>query len=162
MQPWPHWSDPTAAPLPPTAVPPHPNRPVPAEALALLRAGNVRFALGSVRPRPLTGNDLRPYAVVVGCLDARVPVETVFGQDMGAICVVRSAGHVLDQAILGSVEFAVTELKVSLVVVLGHQDCRAITAAIEAVRTGHRPIGARRFLIDEITPAVMQADGNLD
>lgn len=91
---------------------------------------------------------------MVGCLDARVPVEAVFGQGAGALCVVRSAGHVLDRAVVASVEFAVTDLKVPLVVVLGHDDCRAIAAAVEAVRTGRRPTGARQYLIEKITPAV--------
>jgi carbonic anhydrase len=90
-----------------------------------------------------------------------VPVEAVFGQGVGAICVVRSAGHVLDRAVMGSVEFAVTDLQVSLVFVLGHDDCRAVAAAAEAVRTGRRPAGARRFLIDQIAPA-MPAAGSVD
>jgi carbonic anhydrase len=105
--------------------------------------------------------DLRPYAVVVGCIDARVPVEAVFGQGAGAICVVRTAGHVLDRAVLGSVEFAVTDLQVAVVVVLGHDDCRAVAAADEAVRTGRRPAGARQFLIDQIAPAIPDA-GSVD
>jgi carbonic anhydrase len=117
--------------------------------------GNSRFAVGTVHHG--AGAGLLPYAVVVGCLDPRVPVEAVFGQGVGAICVVRSAGHVLDRAVAASVEFAVTDLDVSLVVVLGHDDCRAIGAAVEAVRTGRRPVGARQYLIDEITPAVLDA-----
>lgn len=131
----------------------------PVEALARLRAGNFRFALSSSRPGRVPAGDgqLRPYAVIVGCIDARVPVEAVFEQGVGAICVVRSAGHTLDRAMLGSIDFAVTELKVSLVVVLGHQDCRAVAAAVEAVRTGCRPIGPRGFLVEEIIPAVREA-----
>ena len=139
------------------------GRPDPVEALARLRAGNARFASGtSPAGGALNGGvALPPYAVVVGCIDARVPVEAVFGQGVGAICVVRSAGHVLDRAVLGSVEFAVTDLQVSLVVVLGHDDCRAVAAADEAVRTGRRPAGARQFLIDQIAPA-MPAAGSVD
>ncbi|MFC3736630.1 carbonic anhydrase [Paractinoplanes deccanensis] len=141
----------------------HLDRPTPVEALARLRAGNARFASGAGHPGavPRGGAHRGPFAVVVGCIDARVPVETVFGQRAGAICVVRSAGHVLDRAVLGSVEFAVTDLQVSLVVVLGHDDCRAVAAAREAVRTGRRPAGARQYLIDQIVPAV-PAGGSLD
>jgi carbonic anhydrase len=135
------------------------GRPDPVEALARLRAGNFRFALSGKRPGrvPAIDGQLLPYAVVVGCIDARVPIETVFEQGVGAICVVRSAGHALDRAMVGSIDFAVTELKVSLVVVLGHQDCRAVAAALDAVRTGRRPIGPRGFLVEEIIPAVQEA-----
>ncbi|MEJ3746430.1 carbonic anhydrase [Actinomycetes bacterium KLBMP 9797] len=162
MLPSPLFPDPTSPAIPQRVIP-YPVGPV--EALASLRTGNVRFAQGSARPGRNTAGDLRPYAVVVGCLDARVPVETVFDQSAGAICVVRSAGHVLDRAMFASVEFAVTELKVPLVLVLGHEDCRAVAATVEAVRTGRRPAGARGFLVDEIAPAVLDtgpADANLD
>lgn len=157
------FSDPTAAPIPSQRLSRYLDRPDPVEALARLRAGNVQFTLGTWRPGGVLngGVDLRPYAVVVGCIDARVPVEAVFGQGVGAICVVRSAGHVLDQAVMGSVEFAVTDLQVSLVVVLGHDDCRAVAAADEAVRTGRRPVGARGFLIDQIAPSIPAA-GSVD
>lgn len=157
------FSDPTSAPIPSQQVSRDLGRPDPVVALARLRAGNVRFTMGTWRPGGLLngGVDLRPYAVVVGCIDARVPVEAVFGQGVGAICVVRSAGHVLDRAVMGSVEFAVTDLQVSLVVVLGHDDCRAVAAAADAVRTGQRPAGARQFLIDQIAPAMPTA-GSVD
>jgi carbonic anhydrase len=157
------FSDPTS---PPSSQPVIPYPVGPVQALTCLRAGNARFTTGSSRPgRTTARHHLGPYAVVVGCLDPRVPVETVFDQGAGAICVVRSAGHVLDRAIFGSVEFAVTELKVPLVVVLGHEDCRAVAGTIEAVRTGRRPAGARGYLIEEITPAVVDAgsaDATLD
>ncbi|WP_285549854.1 carbonic anhydrase [Actinoplanes regularis] len=167
MEPGRLFSDPTAAPIPSQRVAWFLDRPDPVEALARLRAGNARFTSGTPDPgdAPRGGADSRPFAVVVGCIDARVPVEAVFGQGVGAICVVRSAGHVLDRAVTGSVEFAVTDLRVSLVVVLGHDDCRAVAAADEAVRTGRRPAGARRFLIDQIAPAIPtagSADHSLD
>ena len=157
------FSDPTAAPIPPQQVARYRGRPDPVEALARLRAGNVRFTLGTSHSGGALdgGVNPQPYAVVVGCIDARVPVEAVFGQGVGAICVVRSAGHVLDRAVMGSVEFAVTDLQVSLVVVLGHDDCRAVAAADEAVRTGRRPTGARQFLIDQIALALPTA-GSVD
>jgi carbonic anhydrase len=161
------FSDPTATPVPPQPVSWYASRPEPIEALARLRAGNDRFARGTSRSgrTPRGGADLLPYAIVVGCIDARVPVEAVFEQGAGAICVVRSAGHVLDRAVVSSVEFAVTDLHVSLVVVLGHDDCRAVAAAVDAVRTGRLPVGARRFLVDQIAPAVPtgeSADRSLD
>ncbi|GAA4464482.1 carbonic anhydrase [Phytohabitans houttuyneae] len=157
------FSDPTAAPIPSQQTSRHLGRPDPVEALARLLAGNHQFTLGNSPPAgaPNGGADPQPFAVVVGCIDARVPVEAVFGQGVGAICVVRSAGHVLDRAVMGSIEFTVTDLQVSLVVVLGHDDCRAVAAASAAVRTGHRPAGARQFLIDQIAPA-MPAAGSAD
>ncbi|WP_309238768.1 carbonic anhydrase [Actinoplanes aureus] len=167
MEPARLFSDPTAAPIPLQQAARYLGRPDPVEALTRLRAGNVRFASGTSHPGDALngGVGLQPYAVVVGCIDARVPVEAVFGQGFGAICVARSAGHVLDRAVMGSVEFAVTDLQVSLVVVLGHDDCRAVAAADEAVRTGRRPAGARQFLIDQIAPAMPtagSADHSLD
>jgi carbonic anhydrase len=134
-----------------------------ATALADLLAGNRRFAAG--RPRyghhvsaaAAASGDQRPYAVVVGCIDSRVPLEAVFDQNFGAICVVRSGGHVLDRAVLGSIEFAVNELGVPLVVVLGHERCGAIASTIAAMRAGARPVGNAAYLVQEIAPAVAEA-----
>ncbi|WP_328475246.1 carbonic anhydrase [Actinoplanes sp. NBC_00393] len=155
------FSDPTAAPIPAHQLGRHLGRPDPVEALARLRAGNDRFTSGTSQPAPDEGLYLQPFAIVVGCMDARVPVEAVFGQGPGAIYVARSAGHVLDRAVMGSIELAVTDMAVPLVVVLGHEDCRAVAAAAQAVRTGRRPAGARQFLIDQIAPAI-PATGSAD
>ena len=70
------------------------------------------------------------------------------------MCAVRSAAHVLDRAVLGSVEFTVTDLGVPLVVVLGHDDCRAVATAAAAVSAGEQPAGTRGYVVDEIRPAV--------
>lgn len=130
------------------------------EALAALLAGNRRFVEGQPRyghhvsAAAAAAGDQRPIAVVLGCIDSRVPVETVFDQDFGAICVVRSGGQVLDRAVLGSVEFAVTVLRVPLVMVLGHSRCGAVQATVDAVCGGDRPAGPVGYLVDEITPAL--------
>jgi carbonic anhydrase len=137
-----------------------PRRHGPAEALSDLLAGNRRFAGG--RPRyghhvanaAARSRSQQPYAVVVGCIDSRVPLEAVFDQNFGSICVVRSGAHVLDQSIVGSIEFAVSALDVSLVMVLGHERCGAIAATVEALRTGERPSGSLSYLVNEIAPAV--------
>jgi carbonic anhydrase len=131
------------------------------EALAELLAGNRRFVTG----RPRYGHRIaaaaaasagqQPYAVVVGCIDSRVPLEAVFDQNFGSICVVRSGGTVLDRAIVGSVEFAVAELGVSLVMVLGHERCGAIAAAVDALRKNTVPDGPLGYLVGEITPSVL-------
>ncbi|WP_308441035.1 carbonic anhydrase [Planosporangium mesophilum] len=128
--------------------------------LARLLAGNQRFAAG----RPRYGHDVnaprartaehRPWALVIGCLDSRVPPEAVFDQDFGDIVVVRTGGHVLDDAGLGSVEFCVSAFGVPLVVVLGHQYCGAVTATVRALDSGVRPGGLTDRLVDEIAPAV--------
>jgi carbonic anhydrase len=132
----------------------------PAEALSDLLAGNRRFAAG--RPRyghhvanaAARSRSQQPYAVVVGCIDSRVPLEAVFDQNFGSICVVRSGAHVLDRSIVGSIEFAVSALDVALVMVLGHERCGAIASTVESMRTGKRPDGSLSYLVDEIAPAV--------
>lgn len=132
----------------------------PAAVLLSLLAGNERF----VNRQPWYGHDLaeaaavaaeqQPGAVVVGCMDSRVPLEAIFDQTFGSICVARSAGQVLDRAVLGSVEFAVSQLRVSLVVVLGHERCGAIAATVDALRSGKPPGGALDYLVNEIAPEV--------
>ena len=135
----------------------------PAEALASLLAGNRRFASG----RPRYGHHIglaaarsrtqQPHSVVVGCIDSRVPLEAVFDQNFGSMCVARSGGHVLDRSVIGSVEFAVDALGVSLVMVLGHERCGAIAASVEALRTGNSPTGSLGYLVEQITPAITAA-----
>ncbi|SNY34201.1 carbonic anhydrase [Paractinoplanes atraurantiacus] len=131
-----------------------------AEALAELLAGNKRFVSG----RPEHGHQVaaaaaasggqQPHAVVIGCIDSRVPLEAIFDQTFGSICVVRSGAHVVDRAVLGSVGFAVSALGVPLVVVLGHKRCGAVAATVESLRAGAHPAGDIGYLVDEITPAV--------
>lgn len=102
--------------------------------LQSLRDGNARY----VRER---GTELvggvpgvvpahRPVAVVIGCSDARVPVEQVFDQPPGSLFIVRVAGHVLEPAALASILYAIRELEVQLVIVMGHQACGAVCAAL--------------------------------
>lgn len=140
-------------------------RPGPVEALTDLLAGNRRFVSG----RPRHGHDVsaaaasaavgeqQPCAFVMGCIDSRVPLEAIFDQNFGSICVGRSGGQVLDRAMLGSVEFAVTVLGVPLVVVLGHERCGAVASTVTALRDGARPNGSLRYLVDEIAPAATDA-----
>lgn len=139
-----------------------PARPTPAAALADLLEGNRRFVNRSPRhghdvgAAAATSDAQYPFACVIGCIDSRVPLEAIFDQTFGSICVARSGGQVLDQALLGSVEFAVSSLGVPLVMVLGHEKCGAIGATIEALRTGQHPAGALGYLVDEIAPAVSE------
>lgn len=108
----------------------------PDDALSRLKQGNRRFAEGrpahrfAAEEREAVVEGQAPFAVVVGCSDSRVPVEAVFDVGVGELFVVRTAGHVLADASLASVRFAVEKLGARLVVVLGHEDCGAVGAAL--------------------------------
>ncbi|WP_433302225.1 carbonic anhydrase [Actinoplanes sp. CA-030573] len=140
--------------------PPSPPITTAADALAELVAGNKRF----VSARPEHGHRVsaaaaasggqQPHAVVIGCIDSRVPLEAIFDQTFGSICVVRSGAHVVDRAVLGSVGFAVAKLGVPLIMVLGHKRCGAVQATVDSLSSGERPPGDIGYLVDEIAPAV--------
>ncbi|WP_405430322.1 carbonic anhydrase [Micromonospora sp. NBC_00617] len=135
----------------------------PRAALAELLAGNRRFVSGQpvhghdVTAAAAASGDQQPYAVVLGCIDSRVPLEAIFDQTFGAICVIRTGGHVLDRAVRGSIEYVVSQLGVPLVLVLGHERCGAVGAAVDALRSGERPGGSLAHLVDEIAPAITEA-----
>jgi carbonic anhydrase len=106
-------------------------------ALAELIEGNSRYVSGERRSRFVPGERLRtaaqqtPSAVVIGCADSRVPVEVVFDAGVGELFVVRSAGHVISEAGFVSMRYAIEKLGCELVVVLGHEDCGAVKAAMD-------------------------------
>ena len=115
----------------------------PAEALQLLRRGNERFVAGRLVHQDLlaqvatTSKGQKPYAVVLGCIDSRVPPEIVFDQGIGDIFVGRVAGNFVSTDMLGSFEFA-TELTGSqLIVVLGHSECGAVKGACDGAKLGN-------------------------
>lgn len=134
--------------------------------LARLRAGNARFVAGSVRhpDQSLTHRgDLaagqHPFALILSCVDSRVPPELVFDQGLGDLFVGRSAGQVLDDAVIGSIEYGVAELKIPLLVVLGHEKCGAVKATVEAVEKKSPPGGNDiDALVAAIRPAVEKAE----
>lgn len=117
----------------------------PDEAIAELIAGNERFATGKmVSPRANstrlaeTLNSQKPFAAIVACSDSRIPVELLFDQGIGDIFVIRTAGNsVLDDVIMGSLDYAIDHLEVPVVIVLGHQNCGGITGAITATESDH-------------------------
>ncbi|MCF8062320.1 MAG: carbonic anhydrase [Deltaproteobacteria bacterium] len=131
------------------------------EALRTLLEGNERFAetesthprLTLDRRRQLLGGQ-RPFAVVLGCSDSRVPPELLFDQGLGDLFVVRTAGHVLGRAALESIEYAVSHLGTPLVLVLAHSDCGAVAATVAARNTAP---GEMSCLVSEILPAVEEA-----
>jgi carbonic anhydrase len=111
----------------------------PDDALRSLLAGNRAFVASGATcsgQSPSRRNEVaqaqHPIAIVVGCADSRVPPEAIFGQGLGDLFVVRVAGNVIDEDVLGSIEYAVEHLGVGLVVVLGHQRCGAVKAALES------------------------------
>jgi carbonic anhydrase len=120
-------------------------------ALDELLDGNRRYATGN--PRRTRVARQHPFAVVLGCVDSRVVPELVFDQGPGDLLCMRTAGQVLDEAVLGSIQYGVTELHVPLVVVLGHERCGAVAATLEHLRTGARVPGHLELLVGEIAPA---------
>ena len=120
-----------------TSVSQEPAAPTADGALKLLKEGNDRFAQGKLAPQKL-GADRRavlakgqhPFAVVLGCADSRVAPELVFDQGLGDLFVLRVAGNLTDPLILGSIEYAVEHLHVPVIVVLGHEKCGAVDAAL--------------------------------
>lgn len=130
------------------------------DAMRFLHDGNARYAGGrpthphETRERRLEiASAQQPFAAVLGCSDSRVPPEIVFDQGLGDLFVVRTAGHVVDDAVLASLEYAVLHLKVPLVVVLGHSGCGAVAAAVE----GGEHHGHLGHLVEAIRPAVEAA-----
>ena len=140
----------------------HMPRTDPASAWAALKEGNERFVAGkpihpnqSVEHRASLAAGQSPHAVVFGCADSRLAAEIIFDQGLGDMFVVRTAGHVLDSAVLGSLEYAVTVLDVPLIVVLGHDSCGAVQATLSALDSGEVPGGYVRDLVERVTPSVL-------
>ncbi len=134
----------------------------PASAWTALKQGNERFVAGrpehpsqSIDHRASLAAEQRPNAVVFGCADSRVAAEIIFDQGLGDMFVVRTAGHVIDSAVLGSIEYAVTVLDVPLVVVLGHDSCGAVKASLAALDEGKVPGGYVRDVVERVTPSIM-------
>lgn len=134
----------------------------PVTAWKALKEGNERFVAGQVQ-HPSQGVDDRtrlahgqkPTAVVFGCSDSRVAAEIIFDQGLGDMFVVRTAGHVADSAVLGSIEYAVTVLDVPLIVVLGHDSCGAVKATLSALEDGEVPGGYVRDIVERVTPSIL-------
>ena len=133
------------------------------EALARLREGNRRFVAGAEDPAPSLSPDRRlalaqaqrPFAVILGCSDSRVPAELIFRQGFGDLFVIRVAGNVVAPSLIGSVEFAAERFGTRLVVVLGHTGCGAVTATVEALRhPAAEQSPGLRAIVDRIRPAV--------
>jgi carbonic anhydrase len=147
-----------------------PALPAPArQSLDALLDGNARFRRGESR-QPLASlphrDELlagqRPAAACFGCVDSRVPAEAVLDQGLGDLFTIRTAGHVVDAAVLGSLEYGVHELEIPLIVVMGHERCGAVAAAIEALDAGEAAPSAIGALVEAIRPAVEHTRGIAD
>lgn len=129
-------------------------------ALQRLKAGNERFLRGEAHLRglpcetlaELTGGQ-QPFATILGCSDSRVPPEWIFDVGLGELFVIRVAGNVLSPEIAGSIQYAVAHLQTPLLVVLGHEGCGAIQAALETKYQGVRQHSRIQSLVDTILPA---------
>ncbi len=139
-----------------------PSTLTPAQAYQQLKEGNHRFITGNML-HPSQGFDRReelkvaqhPIATFFGCSDSRVAAEIIFDQGLGDLFVVRTAGHVLDTTIIGTIEYATELLRTPLIVVLGHDKCGAIHAAAQALATGNQPMGFVRAVTDRIIPSIV-------
>ena len=134
----------------------------PVSAWKALREGNERFVAGapehpsqSIEHRASLAEGQKPTAVVFGCADSRVAAEIIFDQGLGNMFVVRTAGHVLDSAVLGSIEYAVTVLNVPLIVILGHDSCGAVKATLSALDDGEVPGGYVLDIVERVTPSIL-------
>ena len=135
----------------------------PAEGLLRLKEGNQRFISGAGHADRLSSEARRkeltkgqnPFAIILGCSDARVPAEIIFDQGLGDLFVIRVAGNIVAPSQVGSVEFAAERFGTKLVVVLGHTGCGAILATLEELRRpteGHSP--NLRSIVDRVRPSV--------
>jgi len=142
----------------------HASAIAPEEALARLLAGNARFCAGkTIHPhqtlarRKSLSRAQAPHTIVVCCSDSRVPPELLFDQGLGDLFVVRVAGNVVDEAALGSIEYAAEHLGTRALLVLGHSKCGAVKATVDAWKKGAFPEGHVYRVASLILPAVSDA-----
>ena len=136
-----------------------PDAMAPDEALGRLRDGNQRFLSGEGsalrRWHPGLSDGQRPFAAVLGCADSRAPAEYVFDQGLGDLFVIRVAGNIVAPSLVGSIEFGVSRFGIRLVVVMGHTQCGAVAATVDALEHGGAPESRNlKSIVDRITPHV--------
>jgi carbonic anhydrase len=140
--------------------------PSPAKAWDEMRRGNARFVSGEpahprqdVERRHELADGQRPRAALFGCSDSRLAAEIIFDKGLGDLFVVRNAGQVISDSVIGSLEYAVAVLDVPLIVVLGHDECGAVSAAIDSVRSDAPALPAHIWRqIAAIVPAVRRVE----
>ena len=133
----------------------------PQEALRALKTGNARFFGGQARRPEVSAAERRaqilgqtPFAVILACSDSRVPTEIVFDQSLGSLFITRVAGNVVEMGTTGSIEYAVGHLKTHLVVVMGHEGCGAIKAALLPAEERAKESPSIQALLNSIVPSV--------
>src|SRR5580765_6936212 len=138
------------------------------EALARLVAGNERFVRGEARFPTVRKEILaelakgqRPYATVLGCSDSRVPPELIFDAGFGELFIVRVAGNVISPEVMGTLQYAGLHLRTPLFVVLGHEGCGAVGAALAAMRKGAQAPVHIALLLDAILPGLRDLPAGL-
>jgi len=138
------------------------------EALERLIAGNQRFFQGEARRSAFCRETLvelakaqRPYATILGCSDSRVPPEWVFDAGLGELFVVRVAGNILSPEVAGSLQYAGSYLQTPLFVVLGHEGCGAIGAALATAIAGEQFRSRVQLLLESIVPGIPELDPQL-
>jgi carbonic anhydrase len=144
--------------------PPTPSL-TPDQALARLAAGNRRFVTGNLRHprrdgrrRSRLAEGQAPYAAVLGCADSRVPPEIIYDEGLGNLFVARVAGNTTqDPVVAGSLEYSITQLGSVVIVVLGHEECGAVKAAIDVVTKGAQLPGDLPAVVAPILPIVTAA-----
>jgi carbonic anhydrase len=148
----------------PPAANPAPASLTPDQALERLKRGNRDFLSGRTvegdargRRRLEIARAQYPFAVLVSCSDSRVPPELLFGRGLGELFIIRNAGNTIDTVAMGSLEYAVAELNVPLVVVMGHERCGAVAAAVSVVENGATFPGSIGRMVEPIVPAVLEA-----
>ncbi len=132
-----------------------------------LRRGNERFVAGEpqhprqdVDHRTSLAHAQRPLVAIFGCSDSRLSAEIIFDVGLGDAFVVRNAGQVISESVLGSLEYAVAVLGVPLILVLGHDECGAVSAAIDSLAPDAAPLPAHiASIVDRIVPAVRRVAG---
>ncbi len=145
---------------------PLPTNLSPDQALTLLEQGNKEFLSGerrneftSAQRRLDLANGQAPFAAYVTCSDSRVPPELLFGRGLGELFIIRNAGNTVDTVALGSIEYAVGVLGVPLVVVMGHESCGAVKAALDVVNKNATFPGSIGRMVEPIIPAVLSSRG---
>jgi len=144
------------------------GQPAADEVLARLVEGNARFVRGEARFPTIQKDVLaelakgqRPYATIIGCSDSRVPPELVFDAGFGELFIIRIAGNVISPEIMGTLQYAAAHLHTPLFVVLGHEGCGAVEAAVAMKAQGARERARITLLLERILPGLPATDGAL-
>jgi len=147
---------------------PEQPRPTADQALARLLEGHERYLRGMPRFNAMRREELaelakgqQPYAAILGCADSRVPPEVIFDAGPGELFVIRVAGNALSPEVAGSLQYAGVHLKTPLMVVLGHEGCGAVKAALASRNEGIQHHSRIQILVDSILPAMEHVDHSL-